>query len=191
MAPSDGAQRDIIAQTQTPATPGADATAPRRSPSRRAGRRRSRRPARPLREAPPPGSPPRAASRAAPRSAPRAAAPPPRRPWPRDGDASPRAPGPGTTSPRPRGPPRPAPGHRRRLGKTMIARNIAHTAVLAGHPRPLHHRRPTPARPRRPGVHPQPRGLDVDFLSCPGCRCASGCSRCRTASATCWRGTTG
>ena len=45
----------------------------------------------------------------------------------------------------------------------MIARNIAHTAVLAGHPRPLHHRRPTPARPRRPGVHPQPRGLDVDY----------------------------
>ncbi len=38
------------------------------------------------------------------------------------------------------------------LGKTMIAQNIAHAAVLAGTHVLF---RPTPARPRQPGVHPR------------------------------------
>ena len=77
------------------------------------------------------------------------------------------------------------------LGKTMIAQNIAYAAVLAG----THVLFTTAAQllldlggqesTRSPGA------LMLTILSCPGCRCASGCSRCRTASATCWRGTTG
>ena len=38
----------------------------------------------------------------------------------------------------------------------MIAQNLAHQALLAGHTRPLHHRQRHAQRPRRPGLPPPP-----------------------------------